>query len=56
MGVYMVVLPEMGTGLEIARQALVHLEIPVTAIQQYTDGVRRQLYAPIYDAHQAHQL
>jgi len=56
MGVYMVVLPEMETGLEIARQALVHLEIPVTAIQQYTDGVRRQLYAPIYDSNQAHQL
>lgn len=56
MGVYMVVLPEMETGLEIARQALVQLEIPVTAIQQYIDGVRRQLYAPIYDASQAHQL
>jgi len=56
MGVYMVVLPEMETGLEIARQALVQLEIPVTAIQQYIDGVHRQLYAPIYDSTQAHQL
>jgi CPA2 family monovalent cation:H+ antiporter-2 len=56
MGVYMVVLPEMETGLEIARQALVHLEIPVTAIQQYIDGVRRQLYAPIFNASQDQQL
>jgi CPA2 family monovalent cation:H+ antiporter-2 len=46
-GVYMAVLPEMEAGLEIARQALLHLEIPVTAIQQYTDAVRQQLYAPI---------
>jgi len=40
----------------LARQALVQLEIPVTAIQQYIDGVHRQLYAPIYDSTQAHQL
>ncbi|MGV1099571.1 cation:proton antiporter domain-containing protein [Thiovibrio sp. JS02] len=47
-GVYMVVLPEMEAGLEIARQALLHLEIPVPVIQQYTDEVRQQLYAPMY--------
>ncbi|MBU0482707.1 MAG: cation:proton antiporter [Proteobacteria bacterium] len=55
-GVYMAVLPEMEAGLEIARQALIHLEIPVAAIQQYTDAVRQELYAPIYQASQAHQL
>ncbi|MFZ5774993.1 MAG: cation:proton antiporter [Thermodesulfobacteriota bacterium] len=49
-GVYMVVLPEMEAGLEIARQALLHLEIPVPLIQQYTDEVRQQLYGPIYAA------
>lgn len=49
-GVYMAVLPEMEAGLEIARQALLNLEIPVAAIQQYTDGVRRQVYAPLYEA------
>lgn len=47
-GVYMAVLPEMEAGLEIARQALLHLEIPVTAIQQYTDAVRQELYAPLH--------
>jgi CPA2 family monovalent cation:H+ antiporter-2 len=49
-GVYMAVLPEMEAGLEIARQALLHLEIPVGVIQEYTDGVRQRLYAPIYQA------
>ncbi len=56
MGVYMVVLPEMEAGLEIARQTLVHLEIPVTAIQEYTDAVRKQVYAPIYQSREDHQL
>ncbi len=55
-GVYMAVLPEMEAGLEIARQALLHLEIPVTVIQQYTDAVRQQLYAPIYQSASGHQL
>jgi CPA2 family monovalent cation:H+ antiporter-2 len=49
-GVYMAVLPEMEAGLEIARQALLHLEIPVAIIQQYTDAVRQKLYAPIYQS------
>jgi len=49
-GVYMAVLPEMEAGLEIARQALLNLEIPVGVIQQYTDGVRQQLYAPIHES------
>jgi len=55
-GVYMAVLPEMEAGLEIARQALLHLEMPVAAIQQYTDAVRQQLYAPIYQSTHDHQL
>lgn len=48
-GVYMTVLPDMEAGLEIARQALVHLEVPVTLIHQYSDELRRQMYAPIFD-------
>ncbi|MBU4236841.1 MAG: cation:proton antiporter [Proteobacteria bacterium] len=55
-GVYMAVLPEMEAGLEIARQALLHLETPVTVIQQYTDEVRQQHYAPIFQSSHAHQL
>ncbi|MBF0467567.1 MAG: cation:proton antiporter [Desulfamplus sp.] len=49
-GVYMAVMPEMEAGLEIARQALLHLEIPVAVIQEYSDAVRQQLYAPIYQS------
>jgi CPA2 family monovalent cation:H+ antiporter-2 len=55
-GIYMAVLPEMEAGLEISRQALLHLEIPVAVIQQYTDAVRQQLYAPIYQSGTGHQL
>lgn len=55
-GVYMAVLPEMEAGLEIARQTLFHLEIPAAVIQQYTDGVRQQLYAPIYKSSRDQQL
>ena len=55
-GVYMAVLPEMEAGLEIARQALLHLEIPVAVIQQYTDAVRQNIYAPIYQSSSDHQL
>jgi len=55
-GVYMAVLPEMEAGLEIARQALLHLEVPVSVIQQYTDAVRQKSYAPIYQSSSDHQL
>jgi CPA2 family monovalent cation:H+ antiporter-2 len=55
-GVYMAVLPEMEAGLEIASQALLHLEIPITVIQRYTDAVRQQLYAPIDQKNHEHQL
>ncbi|MFZ5797354.1 MAG: cation:proton antiporter [Thermodesulfobacteriota bacterium] len=58
--VYMVVLPEMEAGLEIARQALLSLQIPATVIQEYTDTIRHELYAPLYssnwDYHLASQL
>lgn len=55
-GVYMVVLPEMEAGLEIARQALLSLNIPATVIQDYTDAIRQQLYAPIFSADYDHRL
>lgn len=43
-GVYMVILPELEAGLEIARQALLHLKIPINIIQRFTDSVRRDHY------------
>lgn len=47
-GVYEVVQPEFEASLEITRQALLHLNIPSTTIQEFTDGIRRELYSPIY--------
>ncbi len=54
-GVHMVVQPELEAGLEITRQALFHLNIPVTEIQRYSDAVRQDLYAPIYQANKEYQ-
>jgi len=50
-GVYEVVQPEFEAGLEITRQALLHLGIPPSNIRRFTDNVRAELYAPIYQAH-----
>lgn len=41
-----VVLPEVEAGLEMTRQALLHLKIPPTEIHPFTDEVRHELYAP----------
>jgi CPA2 family monovalent cation:H+ antiporter-2 len=55
-GIYMAVLPEMEAGLEIARQALLHMDVPVNVIQQYTDDVRQNLYSPIHQAQDGQDL
>ena len=49
LGVYMVILPELEAGLEIARQTLLHLKMPIPVIQQYTDAIRRELYQPLVE-------
>jgi CPA2 family monovalent cation:H+ antiporter-2 len=50
-GVYEVVQPEFEAGLEFTRQTLLHLKIPTTEIQKYTDTARQKLYAPLYETH-----
>ena len=59
-GVYEVVQPEFEAGLEITRQALVHLDLPAIEIQNFTDAVHREHYAPLYqppaDSHVIAQL
>jgi CPA2 family monovalent cation:H+ antiporter-2 len=47
-GVHMVILPELEAGLEIARQALLHLKLPVPVIQRYADALRRDHYHPTH--------
>jgi CPA2 family monovalent cation:H+ antiporter-2 len=54
-GVHEVVQPEFEAGLEITRQALLHLNIPATQIQRFTDAVRRDLYAPMTETHHQYQ-
>ncbi len=54
-GVDHVIQPEFEAGLEFTRQTLLHLDIPVERIQQFTDTVREELYRPIYDANAGYQ-
>lgn len=43
-----VVLPEFEAGLEMTRKALVSLRIPAPEIQQYTESLRQELFAPLF--------
>ena len=54
-GVFEVVQPEFEASLEIIRQALIHLDIPLTAIHEYTDKVRRSSYYPRMKLSMAHK-
>jgi CPA2 family monovalent cation:H+ antiporter-2 len=47
LGVHEVVLPQMETGLELTRQALLHLQVPDQQIERFTDEVRREFYRPL---------
>ncbi len=47
-GVYEVVQPEAEAGLEITRQALLHLNVPAMKIIEIADAVRREQYASLY--------
>lgn len=47
---YEVVQPEFEAGLEIVRQALLHLQVPATEIYHFTDEIRHELYAPLRDS------
>ena len=49
LGVYEAVQPELEAGLELGRQALLHLGVGAEDIQRMGDRVRRELYAPITD-------
>jgi CPA2 family monovalent cation:H+ antiporter-2 len=50
LGVSLVIQPEFEASLEFARQALLQLAIPTDQIERYTDGVRRELYRPLYSS------
>jgi CPA2 family monovalent cation:H+ antiporter-2 len=48
-GVYEIVQSEFEAGIEIARQALMHLGVPSDEIRHYADDMRHDLYAPFYE-------
>ena len=50
LGVHEVVLPQMEAGLEVTRQALLHLKVPDQQIERFADEVRRELYRPLRGA------
>ena len=47
LGVYEVVMPQMEAGLEITRQALLHLDVPAVQIERFADEVRGESYAAL---------
>jgi monovalent cation:H+ antiporter-2, CPA2 family len=49
LGVGSVVLPEFEAALEMTRQSLLHLQIPVPEIQRRTESLRHDLLAPFFD-------
>jgi monovalent cation:H+ antiporter-2, CPA2 family len=49
LGVDSVVLPEFETSLEMTRKALLHFPIPVSEIENRTEALRQDLFAPFRD-------
>ncbi len=49
LGVYEAVQPELEAGLELGRQALINQGFGAAEVQRFSDGVRREMYAPIFD-------
>ena len=47
LGVHEVVLPKMEAGLEVTRQALLHLKVSDREIERFTDEVRHGFYRPL---------
>jgi CPA2 family monovalent cation:H+ antiporter-2 len=47
LAVHEVVLPQMEAGLEVTRQALLHLQVPDQQIERFADEVRREFYRPL---------
>ena len=49
LGVHEVIQPEFEAGLEVTRQALLSLNIAAADITRFTDQVRQESYAPLYE-------
>jgi CPA2 family monovalent cation:H+ antiporter-2 len=49
LGVNEIVQPQLEAGLEITRLALSFLRVPTDDIKRFTDEIRHELYAPLYE-------
>jgi len=47
LGVHQVVQPQMEAGLEVTRQALIHLDVPLSEIHHFVDEARQEYYDPL---------
>jgi CPA2 family monovalent cation:H+ antiporter-2 len=54
LGVAEVVQPEIEASLEMTRQALLHLRMPALEIVHFTDRLREEQYAPVFERHGEH--
>ncbi|MCF8053635.1 MAG: cation:proton antiporter [Deltaproteobacteria bacterium] len=55
-GIYMVVEPDLEAGLEFSRQTLLNLNVSPVEIINYSDQVRKNFYAPLYDNESEYRL
>jgi CPA2 family monovalent cation:H+ antiporter-2 len=55
-GVTEVVLPEFEGSLEMTRQSLLHLGVPPTEVQRYTETARQELYARWFSKGEAYRV
>ena len=55
MGVNSVVLPEFEASLEMTRKSLLHFPIPVSEIQNRTESLRQDLFAPFFNDGQGYK-
>ncbi|MCS5546348.1 MAG: cation:proton antiporter, partial [SAR324 cluster bacterium] len=51
-----VVIPEFEAGLEMARKSLVHLHIPAAKIQHYTESLRQDLFASLFNENEEDEI
>jgi len=55
LGVYEVVQADFEVSLELTRQALLHLEVPESKIQQFVSMIHRDFYKQLYESSKLHQ-
>lgn len=56
LGVSEVVLPEFEASLEMTRQSLLHLKVPLPEIQRHTDTIRQELYDVLFNSNDNYRI